>query len=150
MHRTVTALYDTKAQAERARDALVAAKLGDHVTIRDRDDAGEHRNFGEWLSHLFGHHEDKHVYGEGVRRGHVLLSAKVDDLNEIRAAEILDALEPVDLPAAEKAWRSEGWTPPAAPAQEATTETLPNEPTAETGVPATGVSVRSYYVLTEG
>jgi hypothetical protein len=115
MNRTVTALYEAKAQAELARDALIAAHLGGDVTIQNRDAASEHRTFGEWISSLFGEREDKHVYGEGLRRGHFLLSAKVDDLNEIRVAEILDAAKPVDLSAAEAAWRGEGWTPTSVP-----------------------------------
>jgi len=156
MNRTVTALYETQAQAEEARDALVAAHLGDHVTIHDRA-AGGHRDFGEWLSGLFGDHEDKHVYGEGLRRGHFLLSAKVDDLNEIRAAEILDAAQPVDLSAAEKAWRGEGWTPavdaaPSTPTAADLTAEDPENPIPSTegqGLAPIGVRVRSY-VLTEG
>jgi len=157
MNRTVTALYETQTQAEQARDALAAAHLGEHVTIHDRSAAGDHRDFGEWLSGLFGKHEDRHVYGEGLRRGHFLLSAKVDDLNEIRAAEILDAAQPVDLSAAEKAWRGEGWTPavdavPSAPTAAEITAEDPENPIPSTeghGLAPIGVRVRSY-VLTEG
>jgi hypothetical protein len=122
MNRTVTALYDTKAQAERVRDALVAAHLGDHVEIRDqagadkakgdKTEGGEgHRDIFEWLGDLFSGHPDTHVYGEGLRRGHVLLTATVEDFNEIRAAELLDADAPVDLNKAQKDWRAEGWAP---------------------------------------
>jgi hypothetical protein len=114
MTRTVTALYETKAQAERVRDALVAAHLGGHVEIRDEAD-GKHdsRDIVEWLGDLFGGHKDSHVYGEGVRRGHILLTATVDDFDEIRAAELLDADAPVDLNHAEQSWRAEGWAPKA-------------------------------------
>jgi hypothetical protein len=116
MNRTVTALYSTRAQAEQARDALKAAHLGDHVDIHDQSgsDAGGahgHGGFLEKLRGLFGGHEDRHVYGEGLRRGHFLLTAKVDDLNEIRAAEILDATEPVDLDQARETWRGEAGAP---------------------------------------
>jgi hypothetical protein len=108
MKRTVTALYETQAEAERVRDALKAAGLGDDVEVHDRDadDARGHLD-------LFGGHHDSHLYAEGLRRGHVLLTAKVDDLNETRAAEIIDAEAPVDLTAAEKKWREEGWKPEA-------------------------------------
>jgi hypothetical protein len=117
MTRTVTALYETKAQAERARDTLVAAHLGDHVDIRDETEAKhDPRDIVEWLADLFGGHKDSHVYGEGLRRGHVLLTATVEDFNEIRAAELLDADAPVDLDKAEQSWRAEGWTPTADPA----------------------------------
>jgi hypothetical protein len=120
MKRTVTALYETRAQAERVRDALVAAHLGDDVDIRDEfgasgdkaeDGASEHHDFGTWLGHLLGNHHDKHVYIEGVRRGHFMLSAKVDELSETRAAEILDAATPLDLETAQTTWRADGWAP---------------------------------------
>jgi hypothetical protein len=118
MTRTVTALYETRAQAEQVKAALVAAHLGDHVDIREESDTAaagdaEPRDFKTWLSDLLGGHNDKHVYIEGVRRGHFMLSAKVDDLNETRAAEILDSAAPVNLESAQTTWRAEGWTSPA-------------------------------------
>jgi hypothetical protein len=116
MNRTVTALYETRAQAERVQAALVAAHLGDHVDIREETytaggAAPEHRDFKTWLGDLLGGHHDSHVYIEGVRRGHFMLSAKVDELNETRAAEILDAAAPINLESAENTWRAEGWAP---------------------------------------
>jgi hypothetical protein len=118
MKRTVTALYETRAQAEQVHAALVAAHLGDDVDIHEdskaaTDGGPEHHDFKTWLSGLMGGHDDKHVYIEGVRRGHFMLSAKVDELSETRAAEILDAAAPVDLENAQHTWRTEGWTPPA-------------------------------------
>lgn len=113
MKRVITALYETQAQADRVRDALKAAGLGGHVDIHDReaDEAKVKGGLGGWLSNLIGGHQDSHLYAEGLRQGHVLLAATVDDLNETRAAEIMDAEPPVDLAAAEKTWRDEGWSP---------------------------------------
>ena len=113
MKRTVTALYENEAQAGRVRDALKAAGLGDDVEVHDRDAHGARGEggLGGWLSDLFGGHHDSHLYAEGLRGGHVLLTTKVDDLNETRAAEIMDAEAPVDLVAAEKKWREDGWRP---------------------------------------
>jgi hypothetical protein len=113
MKRTITALYETQAQAERVRGALKASGLGEHVDIHDADagDAHADRGLGGWLSDLFGGHHDSHLYAEGLRRGHVLLTVKVDELNETRAAEILDAEPAIDLNAAETTWRGEGWEP---------------------------------------
>lgn len=115
MKRTVTALYETRAQADQVKAALVAANLGDDVDIRDESDKAEsgskHHDLGTWLHGLLGGHDDRHVYIEGVRRGHCMLSAKVDELNETRAAEILDASAPVDLERAQNTWRAEGWAP---------------------------------------
>lgn len=157
MKRTVTALYETQSQAERVGAALVAAKLTDEVDIHDQtaEAAGkfkpQHRTFGEWLSDLFGGHHDSHLYAEGLRRGHVLLTAKVDDLNETRAAEIMDAEAPLDLGDAEVNWRREGWQPAVAPTPDAPPEletaqsdvSAPSRgPYAEPAVP--GSSVRAY------
>lgn len=114
MTRTVAALYETRAQAEEARAALEAAHLGQHVDIKDRSgDSHDHPGgLRGWLDGLIGGHHDQHLYDEGLRRGHVLLAAKVDDLGETRAAEILDAATPVDLARAGRTWQGEGWTPP--------------------------------------
>ena len=123
MKRTVTALYETRQEAEKARDALVATHIckPDEAEIRDRNDEEarrHHRGLRGWLSDLFGGHHDHHLYAEGLRRGHVLLIAKVDELNETRAAVVMDAAA-IDLAAVETTWRSEGWTPaePAAASQ---------------------------------
>ncbi len=113
MTRTLTALYQTREQAERVRDQLVAAHLGDQISISDQAaaESGGHRDIVEWIGGLFGGHDDRHLYAEGLRRGHVLLTVKVDDLNETRAAGLLDAAGPIDLDHAETSWRPENWTP---------------------------------------
>ena len=156
MKRTVTALYETREQAERVLSALQAANLGDDAEIRDQPDdtaaaeTHEHRTFGQWLSDLFGGHQDHHLYAEGLRRGHVLLAAKVDDLNETRAAEIMDQATPVNLGAAETEWRREGWNParPTPEAERPQIETAENEHIADRGPYAepsvAGSSVRAY------
>ncbi|MDB5480743.1 MAG: hypothetical protein JWO83_1796 [Caulobacteraceae bacterium] len=164
MKRTVTALYETREEAEKARDALIAAHISkpDEVEIRDKDDeeAGRHhRGLLGWLSDLFGgHHDHHHIYAEGLRRGHVLLIAKVDDLNETRAAIIMDTAA-IDLAAVEKTWRKEGWKPaePAPQSQsqsqspgqnqaqtEKALETSPAEPDRGPYAPAPGSNVRAY------
>jgi hypothetical protein len=119
MKRTVTALYETREEAERARDALQAQRLAGEMEIRDADHPeakGHHRGLGGWLSDLFSGHHDHNLYAEGLRRGHYLLVAKVDDLNETRAAEIMDAAA-MNLGAAEQKWGGEGWASEAARAE---------------------------------
>ena len=106
MNRTVTALYKTRAEADRVRDALVADHLGDHVTIRDEDEKDDAR-----LETAFDGHQDSRLYAEGLRRGHVLLTAEVGEFKEIRAAEIMDAAAPVNLEDADRSWRGDGWRP---------------------------------------
>jgi hypothetical protein len=119
MKRTLTALYRTRAEAQKVCDALKDANLGADVEIIDQTAADAHperRDFVEWLGGLFDGHEDKHAYEEGLRRGHFLLTAKLDDLKETRAAEILYAAGPLDLQEAQLTWRAEGWEGPYAAA----------------------------------
>lgn len=118
MKRTVSALYETRADAERAVEALKPHGLAGHAEIHDVEGSdqqgphGEHGVHGRMQS-LFGRHKDAHVYGEGLLRGHVLLTVKVDDSRETLAAEVMEAAQPLDLEHREKSWRAEGWTPPA-------------------------------------
>ena len=111
MTRTLTALYQTREDAQTAADRLKAAGLGDHVEIHDQNQ-GDHdsEGFMAKLRAMFGGHRDHHTYAEGVRRGHILLTAKVPDLRETQAGELLDATTAVDLGAAKAAWRGEGWS----------------------------------------
>lgn len=119
MNRTVAALYENRDVAERVAAALKAEGLGNEVEIRDaehEDAKRHHHGLGGWLSDLFGGHDDHHVYTEGLRRGHVLVVAKVDALNETRVASIMDAAA-VNLGAVQSKWRGEGWSPGTASAE---------------------------------
>ncbi|MBV8681752.1 MAG: hypothetical protein JO111_02680 [Caulobacteraceae bacterium] len=116
MKRTVSALYETRADAERAVEALKPHGLAAHAEIHDvegSDQQGPHGDHGVHgrMFDLF-RHKDAHVYGEGLIRGHVLLTVKVDDSRETLAAEVMEAAQPLDLEHREQSWRAEGWTPP--------------------------------------
>lgn len=118
MTRTVTALYQDRVAADAAWNRLKAAGLGDRVDLHDEASASDSTHhdgegFVDSLRRLFGGHRDTHTYAEGVRRGHILLTAKIDDLRATEAAELLDATSAVDLHAAEATWKSEGWASPA-------------------------------------
>ena len=124
MSRTLTALFDTRADAEAGRQRLLDAHLdADHVRIHDKSSIGEagyssHSEPGMWASikNAFLPDEDRHVYEEGVRRGGFLLTADIDgdDAGEaIRALE--DAgLNSVDIDERASVWKSQGWNQPAA------------------------------------
>jgi uncharacterized protein (TIGR02271 family) len=121
--RTLTAMYDTKGAAEGARDDLVALGLASaDVTIRGAD-AGtgaasgatastgtEDKGFWASLADLFVPDEDRSAYAEGVRRGGYLLSARVPDGMEDRAAEVLERHDPVDVDERSRTWSGEGWS----------------------------------------
>lgn len=113
MTRTLTALYQTRADAESASDRLKAAGFSDSIDIHDETTAaGAGQSDGSFMNRMktmFGGHEDTHTYAEGVRRGHFLLTAKVDELRATEAAELMDATTAVDLDRTEQTWKSEGW-----------------------------------------
>ena len=119
MSRTVTALYDTRAEAEAARDRLAAAvDVEGRAQIIDKSSAG---GSGEGSGSSSLHrmplsHEDRHAYGEGIRRGGFMLCAEVDgDEDAGKIVRILEETSSVDLDERQNAWRSEGWQgqPPA-------------------------------------
>lgn len=123
---TLTAFFDSRSEANTAVESLVAAGImRSHITIvpgnesgattatstttsydRDRDEGG----FWASLKDLFLPDEDRYTYAEGLNRGGVIVTAKVDDSHADRAADILEEHGSVDLDDRETSWRSEGWS----------------------------------------
>ena len=106
MSRTVTALYDSRAEAEAAKERLSSAVDVESAKIIDQQQEGSS------LGSMGISDEDRHAYGEGIRRGGFLLCAEVD--NDEDAGEIVRILEQtssVDLDDRQNSWRSEGWAP---------------------------------------
>ncbi len=111
MHKTIIALYDTRADAEAA--------------LRDLETEGFDRSVGEIVSHsdpgagggmmsrLSGWNvpeSDAHVYAEGMRRGGTLLKLRLDDEDVDRAIAVLERGTVVDIEHRGEAYRSAGWT----------------------------------------
>jgi uncharacterized protein (TIGR02271 family) len=117
MSRTVTALYDTRQEAESARERLSSAVDVEQVKIFDQESnnssggsSGSSDQGGSWLSKLFVSDDDRPAYEEGVRRGGFMLCAEVDgDEDADRIVDILEQTTPVDLDERQQNWRSEGW-----------------------------------------
>jgi uncharacterized protein (TIGR02271 family) len=124
MSRTITALFDTRADAEAGRQRLLDANLDmGNVNIYDKSSIGEagyssHSEPGMWgsIKNAFLPDEDRHTYEEGVRRGGFLLIADVDDHQADEAVRALDNanVNSVDIEDRANQWKSQGWTPPAA------------------------------------
>lgn len=127
MSRIITALFDTRADAEAAKNRLEAASLHvSHVSITDKTSDGYSDNVGTgttsaesqgfWasLKGAFSPGEDRHVYEEGVRRGGALLSATVDDDHADQAVDILDNANSVDIDGRAEDWKKSGWIAPVA------------------------------------
>ena len=123
MSSTITAMFDTRADAEAAKERLKAANIdADHVQIHDKSSAGykeqgysTHEDHGFWSSvkNAFLPDEDRHTYEEGVRRGGAVLTADVDEDNVARAVQVLEEAGSVDVDDRAGQWRQSGWDYPA-------------------------------------
>ncbi len=121
MSRTITALFDSRSDAEAARGRLTAANIdADNVSIVDQDggdgssgmtssSSSSEGGFLASLKNLFVPDEDRETYSEGIRRGGYLLCASVDDDDTDRAIMLLEETGSVDLDERERSWKSEGW-----------------------------------------
>ncbi|MGI4881060.1 MAG: DUF2382 domain-containing protein [Janthinobacterium lividum] len=124
MSRTITAMFDTRADAEAAKNRLEAASLqASHVEITDKSSAGytdntsvgtgttspESQGFWSSLKNAFSPGEDRHVYEEGIRRGGTLLTATVHDDDADKAVDILDNANSVDIDGRASDWKAGGW-----------------------------------------
>ncbi len=120
--RTLTAMFKTRADAERAEKAL-ASELGvDRSTIQTSPGAGvtdagydsarpyEEKGFFASLKSLTLPEEDRYAYAEGMRRGAVLLNVKLEESQINGASDVLEHAGAVDLDAQEAEWRKSGWT----------------------------------------
>ena len=108
MTKTITAFFDTLAEAERAAHDLATKVGGVRGEVYDTKRSGE-------LSRLSIPGEDMATYNEGIRRGGAVLHAQVPDHQFDAAADVLERDGAVDIDEREAAWRREGWT--GAPAQ---------------------------------
>ena len=111
--RTLTAMFDSRVDAETARERISAAGVSnDNVTILDQNHlGGAGQNSGSlWESFKSLFADDEPGYAEGLRRGGYLLSARVDDNDADRVIDILDDEGTVDLEQRTSDWRNEGWT----------------------------------------
>ena len=119
MSSTITALFDTRAEAEAAKERLNAASFDvDHVHVHDQSSAGHsdsaystHEDRGIWgsVKNAFLPDEDRHTYEEGVRRGGALLTADVADDKVDEAVRVLEQANSVDIDDRSNQWRESGW-----------------------------------------
>lgn len=111
MSRTVTALYDSRAEAEAACERLNSgADVEGRVKIIDKS-SGESSDF----RNVPMPHDDRHAYGEGLNRGGSMLCAEVDgDEDADKIVALLSETGSVDLDERQDSWRNEGWQPYAA------------------------------------
>ena len=118
MSRTITALFDSKADAEAGAARLHQAGIdAGHVNVHDQTThttAGTYstaKDKGLWgtIKNVFVPQADRHAYEEGIRRGGFLLTADVDDDKTPAAVKALTDANSVDLDSRTQEWRSGGW-----------------------------------------
>jgi len=122
MTHTLTAVFETRAEATLARNELVqngydAQRIQIHDsgsvagTARINDDASILGQVQQMFSQLIGReHADRHVYAEALNRGHTVLAVEANSLEEAeRAADIVEDFSPIDIDDHETMWRASGW-----------------------------------------
>jgi len=113
---TLTALFDTRAEADRAGERLVSevgiARSDVTVIAQEAGAAGsgvaEDTGFFGALKSLFMPDDDRDAYSEAIRRGGFLLTARVEEGGAEQAMAILEADGAVDLDERRQTWRAEG------------------------------------------
>lgn len=120
MHQTITAMYASRSDAERAADQLRTLGLS-NIDLHDEAGAsgamtsassasGESVPSSIWsdIKGLFTGN-DLHTYEEGIRRGRTVLTVRADEAHADRVIELLDRTDALDVDAETESYRSEGW-----------------------------------------
>ena len=172
--RTLTAMFKTRAEAEKAGQMLASQLHLTQGTIRvspgtSATDAGYNKadpyaekGFFGSIKDMLLPDEDRHAYAEGMRRGSVLLNATVDETQVTQASSVLEQSGALDLDAQEASWRQSGWTGYDATAHNAVRTAAPAAATGQTddtikvmeerlvvgkrAVEAGGMRVRAYVI----
>jgi len=148
----IVAVYETRAQAEAARDALLNAGVsqgavevldqtsGDAVAgesrVEDRNTGLQDEGFWGAIKSLFVPDEDYHAYHHAIGRGHAMVLVTPNaQMDRHRVIEVLEASGPLDFDAKLEEWRQAGYDYSAAPRA---TERGRMEPTVSSGGTGTG------------
>jgi stress response protein YsnF len=130
MTKTLVALYDTGAEAERVVQALLAdgfARSAIHLTLHhtqgcaayhaspERDVAYAGAQLVKTFIALGAPQDQAYAYAKGVRRGGALVVVESRDDQAQQGMEILRRLHPVNMQERAARWRQEGWTGSDAP-----------------------------------
>jgi len=118
---TITAFFDSQAEANRAIERLVAAGISREAVrlIADTDsttglsETRHEDNKGFWasLGDLFMPDDDRSAYAEGIRRGGYLVTVSGYPANLYETAlDILDDEGSIDIDERAKSWETEGWS----------------------------------------
>ena len=120
MSRTITALFDSREEAEAAKARLQSSRIdADRIRVIDKDNAsssssssassGESRGFFGSLADMFMPDEDRYAYQEGINRGGYMVCAQVDEHEADEAVRVLEESNSVDFDERQEQWRGDGW-----------------------------------------
>ena len=116
----IVALYSTRADAETARDKLVAAGIDSGtVNVMDREadrmaggvdyEAGDQGLWGA-IKSLFAPDDEAHAYRHAVGKGHAMVVVTpTASTNRSQVIEVLESTDPVDFDAKLEEWRQAGY-----------------------------------------
>lgn len=113
--RSVHALFDDRAEADKAHQDLISAGIAhDAITMHsnggiDVSDPQPEPGFWERMISLFVPDDDRQSFAEGLRRGGVAIEVRTDTANHDRVVDILDRDGAVDLDERQETWRRDGW-----------------------------------------
>ena len=174
--RTLTAMFKTAAEAQKAGQMLASQLRLDPSAVRVSPGAGvtdagydksspyAEKGFFGSIKDMFLPEEDRYAYSEGMRRGNILLNATVDESQVTQASNVLEQSGALDLDAQEASWKQSGWTGYDATAHTAVRAAAPVAPAAaastdgtikvmeerlvvgKRAVEAGGVRVRAYVI----
>lgn len=140
----IVAVYDGRARADAARDALIGAGIPERAIqvidhgVGDADPASgtaEDRGRGIWgaIKSLFVPDEDVSAYSQAVGRGHPMVVVTPDaTMDRHRLIQVLEESAPIDFDAKLEEWRQAGY------------DSLPQAGAAPTGTPSTDMSDTGY------
>lgn len=117
--RTITAIFDTRTDAESAVQALLDEGFTqNNVRLVEGNEQSDdtaarstaHQGFFDKLADFFMPSEDRYSYAEGLSRGGYLVTVTgLDSTTYEQALDIVDREGAVNLDEREANWRSEGW-----------------------------------------
>lgn len=117
--RTITGFFQSRSEADKAVDDLVATGIQrDAITlVAGRGDEtatmaaeGETGGFWNGLKDLFLPEEDRYAYAEGLTRGGYMVSVRTRESEAPRVMDVLEQNGSADMDDLEASWKSEGWS----------------------------------------
>jgi hypothetical protein len=124
MPHIIAALFEDQARAQRALQGLLEAGVArDRIAIVGEGEAREVSSISGFrelsarddqtaqLHDLPLPDEDLQVFEHGLRRGHVLMAARVDRENIEEAMRVIDLFDPIDVDRQSEAWSREAGAP---------------------------------------